>query len=100
MTDLLTSKVDFEMASKLQHLADDVEFLLFENRKRESHKFRNKSYSRRENLVFCGFHVASDDQESCEDKVREIIKDMGTLNVNRIKFMRCHYLNDKKTNHI
>ena len=50
--DLLTSKVDIEMAYKLHHLADDVEFLLSENRKRESHKFKNKTYSRRENLVF------------------------------------------------
>ena len=95
MIDLLTSKVDFEMASKLHHLADAVEFLLSENRKRESHKFRNESYSRRENQVFCGFYVARDDPESCQDKVSEIIKDMGILNVNCIRFMRCHYLNDK-----
>ena len=95
MINLLTSKVDFEMASKLHHLADAVEFLLSENRKRESHKFRNESYSQRENLVFCGFHVARDDPESCQNKVSEIIKDMGILNVNRIGFMRCHYLNDK-----
>ena len=72
MINLLTSKVDNEMAYKLHHLADDIEFLLSENRKRESHKFRNESYSQRENLVFCGFHVARDDPESCEDKVREI----------------------------
>ena len=50
--DLLTSKVHIEVAYKLHQLADDVEFLLSENRKRESHKFRNESYSRRENLVF------------------------------------------------
>ena len=70
--------------------------MLSENRKRESHKFRNETYSRRENLVFCVFLVAIDDPESCEDKVREIIKDIGILNVNRFRFMRCHYLNDKK----
>ena len=62
--DLLTSKVDTEMASKLDHLADAVEFLLSENRKRDSHILRNESYSRRENLVFRGFHVARDDTES------------------------------------
>ena len=84
------------MASKLHHLEDAVEFLLSENRKRESHILRNETYSRRENLVFRGFHVAIDDPESCEDKVRKIIKDMGIQNADSIRFMRCHYLNDKK----
>ena len=49
--DSLSSKVD-------NYISDAVEFLLIENRKRDDHILRNKSYSRRENLVFRGYTVA------------------------------------------
>ena len=94
--ELLASRVDAEVASKLEHLTNAVEFLLSENKKRDNHILRNECYSRRENLVFRGFTVAKDDPESCVDKVRKIIKEMGIPNPNSIRFMRCHYLNDRK----
>ena len=92
----MASRVDAEVTSKLEHLTDAIEFLLSENKKRDNHILRNECYSRRENLVFRGFRVARDDPESCVDKVRKIIKEMGIQNPNSIRFMRCHYLNDKK----
>ena len=96
LIDLLASRVDAEVASKLEHLTNAVEFLLSENKKRDNHILRNECYSRRENLIFRGFTVARDDPESCVDKVRKIIKEMGIPNPNSIRFMRCHYLNDRK----
>ena len=96
LIDVLASKIDNEMSSKLDNLTDAVQFLLSENRKRDNHILRNETYSRRDNLVFRGFRVARNDPESCEDKVRKIIREMGIPSANNIRFVRCHYLNEQK----
>ena len=82
--------------SKINHLSEAVEFLLAENKKRDNHILQNESYSRRENLLFRGYTTRSNDTESCEDKVRHIMTVMGIQNVQNIKIVRCHYLNEQK----
>ena len=96
LIDVLASKIDNEMSSKLDNLTDAVQFLLSENRKRDNHILRNETYSLRDNLVFRGFRVVRNDPESCEDKVRKIIREMGIPSANNIRFVRCHYLNEQK----
>ena len=87
--DSLELKVD-------QHLSEAVEFLLAENKKRDNHILQNECYSRRENLLFRGYTTRNNDTESCEDKVRHIMTMMGVRNVQNIKMVRCHYLNEQK----
>ena len=93
LIDVLASKIDNEMSSKLDNLTDAVQFLLSENRKRDNHILRNKTM---ENLVFRSFRVVRNDPESCEDKVNKIIREMGIPSANNIRFVRCHYLNEQK----
>ena len=64
--------------------------------KRDNHILQNESYSRRKNLLFRGYTTRNNDTESCEDKVRHIMTVMGIQNVQNIKIVRCHYLNEQK----
>ena len=84
------------LTSRVDYLTDALEFLLEENRKRDDHVLKNETYSRRENLVFRGFKTANNDNETCDDKVRTILRAMGIQQPNKIPFVRCHYLNDNK----
>ena len=84
------------LSSKVQYLTEALEYLLNENKERDGHVLRNETYSRRDNLIFQGFTVSTDDHEKCEDKVRTILGVMGIPNPQNIKFIRCHYLNDQK----
>ena len=93
--DSLELKVD-QHESTINHLSEAVEFLLAENKKRDNHILQNECYSRRENLLFRGYTTRNNDTESCEDKVRHIMTMMGVRNVQNIKMVRCHYLNEQK----
>ena len=88
-------KVD-QHESKINHLSKAVEFLLVENKKRDNHILQNESYARREHLLFRGYTTRSNDTESCKDKVRHIMTVMGIEDVQNIKIVRCHYLNEQK----
>ena len=93
--DSLELKVD-QHESTINHLSEAVVFLLAENKKRDNHILQNECYSRRENLLFRGYTTRNNDTESCEDKVRHIMTMMGVRNVQNIKMVRCHYLNEQK----
>ena len=93
--DSLELKVD-QHESTINHLSEAVEFLLAENKKRDNHILQNECYSRRENLLYRGYTTRNNDTESCEDKVRHIMTMMGVRNVQNIKMVRCHYLNEQK----
>ena len=67
-----------------------------ENKRQKEHILKNETYSRRDNLVFRGIRVTRDDHEPCEAKVRKIFKAMGLQNFDRIPFVRCHYLDERK----
>ena len=61
----------------------------------------NKSYSRRENLVFCGFNLDRNDKRSCktilcQDVFMKLLQ-MDDQQVGNIKFVCCHYLNRRPT---
>ena len=84
------------LTSKVEHLSDAVEFLLSENKKQKDNLIRNEVYTRRENLIFRGFNVSKNDSESCEHKVRMILRTMGIPNFDNIPFTRCHYLREQK----
>ena len=83
------------MISKVEHLSDAVEFLLSENKKQKYNLIRNEVYTRRANLIFRGFNVTRNDSESCEHKVRMILRTMGIPNFDDIHFTRCHYLREQ-----
>ena len=80
------------LTSKVEHLSDAVEFLLSEIRKQKYNLFRSEVYTRCENLMFRGFNVTRNDSESCEHKVRMILRTMDIPNFDNIPFPRCHYL--------
>ena len=61
-----------------------VEFLLSENKKQKDNLIRNEVYTRRENLIFRGFNVTRNDSESCEHKVRMILRTMAIPNFDNI----------------
>ena len=82
------------LSAKVDHLTDAVDFLMSENNRQKEHILRNETYSRRNNLVFRGYNIVPNDQESCEMKARGIIKQMGIPE--RVPFVRCHYLRDQK----
>lgn len=84
------------LSVKVENLTEALEFVLCENQKQKEHIWKNESYSRRENLIFRGFTVSRNDQESSETKVRNIIKSMGIQQSDRIPFVRCHYLREQK----
>ena len=65
------------LTSRVDYLTDALEFLLEENRKRDDHVLKNETYSKRENLVFRGFTTVNNDNETCDDKVRTILRAMG-----------------------
>ena len=76
------------LTSKVEHLSDAVEFWLSENKKQKYNLIRNEVYTRCENLIFRGFNVTRNDSESCEHKVRMILRTMGIPNFDNISFIR------------
>ena len=87
-----TLKSNFDsMTSKIKYLSEAMEFLLSDTKRQDENILNNESYSRRDNMVFSGYNVQPNDPETCEVKVRNILKIMGIKD--NIPFVRCHYIN-------
>ena len=82
------------VTSKIKHLSEAVEFLMDDTKRQDENILNNESYSRRDNILFRGFTVNPEDQETCETKVRNILKSMDIHD--DIPFVRCHYMNGQK----
>ena len=88
-------KTNFEsVTSKINHLSEAIEFLMSDTKRQDDNILNNESYSRRDNILFRGFTVTPDDQETCETKVRNILEIMDIKD--DIPFVRCHYMNGQK----
>ena len=81
------------LTSQIATLNDMVICLREQNTKQQNHILKNETYSRRDNLLFRGFEAA---EEPCEVIVRRIMTKMGIQSVDRIQFVRCHYLDGGK----
>ena len=66
-----------------------IECLTEQNNKQQHHILKNETYSRRNILLFRGFDSTED---PCDVIVRRIISKTGIQGVERIQFVRCHYL--------
>ena len=93
--DLATNnKTEIEaLSNKIDTLNDVIECLKEQNNKQQQHILKNETYSRRNNLLFRGFDSTED---PCDVIVRRIILKTGIQGVERIQFVRCHYLEGRK----
>jgi ribA/ribD-fused uncharacterized protein len=83
---------------KLQHQFDNLkstsDCLRNELHSQSERLIQLEAYGRRENLIFNG--VSQDTDESCSNKIRNIITNKLRINADNIKFDRCHRLKGKK----
>ena len=79
---------------KIKHLSEVIEFLMDDSKIGDDNILSNESYRRRDNILFRGVTVNTDDKETCETKVGNILKSMEVHD--DILLVRCHYVNGHK----
>ena len=89
--DLATNKkTEIEaLSNTIDTLNDVIECVKEQNNKQQHHILKNETYSRRNNILFRDFDSTED---PCDVIVRRILSKTWIQGVERIQFVRCHYL--------